>query len=135
MILVARMCPSRRSVPETKAPPSLVDNSHNERTGLLVLSIHTESVFGTLGVLGLIVMFSILLMCIYKYVKGREQVLTTTASPATLPSMSYTAMQRSAPAMMEALERGHGGAGQEIIQNISQDGLDEIQKNVRSAGG
>ena len=134
MILVARMCPSRRSVPEIKAPPSLVDNSHNERMGLSVLSIHAESVVGTLGVLGLIVMFSILLMCIYKYVKGREQVLTTTASPATLSSMSYTAMQRSAPAMMEALERGHGGAGQRMIQNFSQDDLDEILRVVCSAG-
>ena len=128
------MCPSRRSVPEIKAPPSLVDNSHNERTGLSVLSIHTESIFGTLGVLGLIVMFSILLVCVYKYVKGREQVLTTTASPATLPSMSYTAMQRSAPAMMEALERGHGGAGQRMLRNFSQDDLDELQGVVRSAG-
>ena len=78
------------------------------------MSIHTESVFGTLGVLGLIVMFSILMVCVYKYVKGRGQVLTTTAASATLPSMSFTAIQRSAPAMMEALERGHGGGARMI---------------------
>ena len=97
-------------------------------------SIHTERVFGTIGVWGLIVMFFILLVCVYKHFEGRKQVLTTTASPATLSSMSYTAMQRSAPAMMEALERGHGGAGQRMIQNFSQDDLDEIQRVVRSAG-
>ena len=112
------MCPSCRSVPENKPPSSLVDN---------------EGVFGILGVWGLIVVFFILLVCVYKYIKGREQVLTTTASPATLSSMSYTAMQRSA--MMENLERGHGGAGQGMIQGFSQDGLDEVQRNVRSAGG
>ena len=67
------------------------------------MSIHTESVFGTLGVLGLIVVLSILMVCVYKYVKGRGQVLTTAAAPATLPSMSYTAIQRSAPAMMRGV--------------------------------
>ena len=125
------MCPSWRSVPETKPPPSLVDNSHNERTGLSVLSIHTESVFGTLGCIGLIIMFAIIMVCVYKYVKARTISPVASAAPAVLPTMSYTGLQRSAPAVMEAL--GHG-VGQRIIWNFSQDDLEEIQRIVRSAG-
>ena len=129
------MCPSRRSLPDqTKQPsPSLVDNSHNERTGLSVLSIHTESVFGTLGCIGLVVMFGIMMICIYKYVKARTLMPVSSATPAVLPTMSYTSLQRSAPAVMEALGQGHG-VGQRIIRNFSQDDLDQIQRIVRTAG-
>ena len=128
------MCPSRRSLPDqTKPPPSLVDNSHNERTGLSVLSIHTESVFGTLRCIRLIVMFGIIMICVYKYVKARTIMPVSSATPAVLPTMSYTGLQRSAPAVMEAIGHGHG-VGQRIVRNFSQDDLEEIQQIVWTAG-
>ena len=126
------MCPSKRSAP-AQPPSSLVDNSHNERTGLSILSIHTESVVGTLGVIGLIVALALMMLCIYrKYIRGGGQALAAAMAPATLPSMEYRPVWGSAPAMMEALEmRPVGGA--RMIRNFSQEKLDMIQRVVQAS--
>ena len=101
------MCPSKRSAP-VQPPSPLVDNSHNEQTGLSILSIHTESVVGTLGVIGLIVCLALLMLCIYrKYIRGGGQALAAAAAamgPATLPSMDYRPVRGSALDVMNALE-------------------------------
>ena len=129
------MCPSKLSAP-VQPLSSLVDNSHNEQTGLSILSIHTESVVGTLGVIGLIVALALMMLCIYhKYIRGGGQALAAMA-PATIPyassSMEYRPVRGSAPALMEGLEmRPVGGA--RMIRNFSQEQLDEIQRVVQAS--
>ena len=128
------MCPSKRSAPAP--PPSpLVDNSHNEHKGLSILSIHTESVVGTLGVIGLIVALALIMICIYrKYIRGGGQAITAMAGsggiipapiPYASPGMEYQPVRGSAPALMEGMElRPMSGA--RMIRNLSRDQLDKI---------
>ena len=129
------MCPSKRSAPAP--PPSpLVDNSHNKHTGLSILSIHTESVVGTLGVIGLIVALALIMICIYrKYIWGGEQAIAALA-PATIPyaspSMEYRPVRGSALALMEGLEM-RPVSGARMIRNLSQDQLDEISRVVQAS--
>ena len=133
------MCPSKESIP----PSPLVDNSHNEATGLSILSIHTESVMGTLGVVGVIFALVLVVICIYRrYIRrmvmgGQALVassggITPAPIPYAPPSMEYQPVRGSAPALMEGMEL-RPMTGARMIRNLSRDQLDEIFRVVQSS--
>ena len=139
------MCPSKRSAPPQREASPLIDNSHNEATGLSILSIHTESVLGNLGVIGVMVALALVMICIYrKYIRivgmGGQAITAMAGSggiiPAPIPyaslSMEYQPVRGSAPALMEGMElRPMSGA--RMIRNLSRDQLDEISRVVQSS--
>ena len=62
------MCPKKASAKEGAA---VVDNSHNESTGLSILSIHTETVFSMLSVVAVLIILVLLAVFLYRqYIKG-----------------------------------------------------------------
>ena len=71
----------------------MVDNSHNESTGLSILSIHTESVFGMLSVVGVIIVLVLLAVYLYRwYIKGQivRGAQAMVAAPAGPPPSYVT---------------------------------------------
>ena len=135
------MCPSRASSPPKEAAP-LVDNSHNEETGLSILSIHTESVFGTLSVVGVIIALVLMAVCIYRHyikkmMRGTQAMVAASASggspPSCAPPIQYTprveyhpVRNSSVPAlMMEGLEM------RLPVRHLSRDQHEDISRVVR----
>ena len=132
------MCLSRASTPPREAAP-LVDNSHNEETGLSILSIHTESVFGTLSVVGVIIALVLMAVCIYRHyikkmMRGTQAMVAGSGGspPGCVPPVPYTPQVQyhpvrnsSAPALMtEGLEM------RPVVRHLSTDQLEDILRVI-----
>ena len=133
------MCPSKASSPPKEAAP-LVDNSHNEETGLSILSIHTESVFGMLSVVGVIIALVLMAVCIYrcyikKMMRGTQAMVAGSGGspPSCAPPIPYTSRveyhpvrNSSAPALMtEGLEM------RPVVRHLFRDQLEDILRVIR----
>ena len=78
------MCPKK---PTAKEGGAVVDNSHNESTGILILSIHTETVFSMLSVVAVLLVLTLLAIFLYRrYIKGR--IIRGAAALVTAPTMT-----------------------------------------------
>ena len=133
------MCPKKASLPPREGAP-MVDNSHNESTCLSILSIHTESVFGTLSVVGVIIALVLIAVCLYrryikKIVRGTQAMVAAPGGPppGCVPPVPYTPQVQyhpvrnsSAPALMqEGLEM------RPVVRHLSRDQLEDISRVVR----
>ena len=131
------MCPRKASLPPREVAP-LLDNSHNEKTGLSILSIHTESVFGTLSVVGVIIVLVLVAVCLYrryikKIVRGTQAMVAAPGGPPPsyvppppyAPQVQYLPVRNTPALMQEGLEM------RPMVRHLSQDQLEDISRVVR----
>ena len=132
------MCPKK---PTAKEGGAVVDNSHNESTGISILSIHTETVFSTLSVVAVLIILILLAVFLYrKYIKGRimrgaAALVTAPAGPPPsylappppyAPTVQYIPVRNTPALMQEGVEMSRP-----MARHLSQDQLEDVARVLR----